>query len=579
VRPPKFGSGSREPIWRASPYDFGRSGLTDGKPESKVTGSESAGNRGLEAFERRAWAQAFAAFREDDAGGRLTAEELERFAIVAQLVGEDEESPRLWERAHQAWLQCADPAGSARCAFWLGLALMERGELSRAGGWLARAQRVLEQSDVDCPERAYLRIPEGLQQLESGDAAAARELFEEIASEGQRFAEADLAALGRLGRGQALVRLGDTAEGATQLDEVMVAVTTGELSPLVAGIVYCAVIEACQEMFDLRRAQEWTAALSDWCDSQPDLVPFRGRCLVYRAEILQLRGAWPEAAIEAQKAFEQLSTPRAQPAVGAAYYCQGELHRLRGALSDADEAFRRAGEWGRRPEPGLALLRLAQGRPDAAATAIRHALDETDEPTLRAPLLAAAVEILLATGDAAGPEKASLELQAIADQIGAPLLSATAARAMGAVAFASGDARSAATELGEALANWLVIDAPYEAARTRVLLADALRALGDEEAAASELEAAHQVFEHLGAGIELRLLGADAQGDAAAHGLTPREAEVLSLVATGMTNRAIAANLTISEKTVARHLSNIFGKLGVGSRSAATAYAYEHDLV
>lgn len=221
---------------------------------------------GLDSFERRAWAEALAALRAADSGSELTAPELERFAVVSALVGEDDESSRQWERAHQAHLTAGEEAGAARCAFWLALGFMERGEFAHASGWIARARRILRQSDVDCAERGYVRIPDGLQQLEAGEALLARDLFEDVAATGERFRDHDLMALGRLGRGQALVRLGDTVEGATQLDEVMVGVTSGDVSPLATGIVYCAVIEACREMFDLRRAQEWTSALSEWCD-------------------------------------------------------------------------------------------------------------------------------------------------------------------------------------------------------------------------------------------------------------------------------------------------------------------------
>ena len=334
-------------------------------------------------------------------------------------------------------------------------------------------------------------------------------------------------------------------------------------------------------MFDLRRAQEWTAALSDWCDSQPDLVAFRGRCLVYRAEILQLRGAWQDATSEAQRAYERLSDPPGQPAVGAAYYRQGELYRLRGEFRRADEAFRQAAEWGRRPEPGLAQLRLAQGRVEDAESAIRRALDEAEDRVTRSALLSAYVEIALAAEDTVAARTAADELAEIADGFGAPLLHAVCAYVTGAVVLAEGDALTSLAVLRDALAAWQALDAPYEAARARVLIASAARKLADEETAEAETQAAREVFERLGAAPDLISLDA-ASGAAPATetgSLTPRELQVLGLVATGMTNRAIAANLTISEKTVARHLSNIFGKLGLSSRAAATAYAYQHDLV
>ena len=543
--------------------------------------SDEAIERGREAFERQAWGDAYRQLTEADEASQLDVDGLELLAVTAQLIGKDDESARVWERAHQERLRRDDAARAARCAFWLGLHFMERGEMARAGGWLARARRILDERQLDCVEQGYLLIPECLQHLEGGDPAAALAKFDEVAAIGERFHDADLIALGRLGRGQSLVRVGQMAEGGTQLDEVMVAVVAGEVSPVVAGIVYCAVIEACQEMFDLRRAQEWTAALSDWCDSQPDLVAFRGRCLVYRAEIMQLRGAWQEATSEAQRAYERLSDPPGQPAVGAAYYRQGELYRLRGEFRRAGEAFRQSAEWGRRPEPGLALLRLAQGRVEDAEGAIRRALDEAEDRVTRSALLPAYVEIALAAEDAVAARTAADELAEIADGFGAPLLRAASAYVTGAVVLAEGDALTSVAVLRDAVAAWQALDAPYEAARARVLIACAARELADEETAEAETQAAREVFERLGAAPDLISLDAASGAAPAAEtgSLTPRELQVLGLVATGMTNRSIAANLTISEKTVARHLSNIFGKLGLSSRAAATAYAYEHDLV
>ena len=437
-----------------------------------------AGPVGIDAFERREWSVAHAELSAADAAGKLSAADLERFAVVTDLIGDEDEGARIRERAHHAWLAADGAPGAARCAFWIGFGLAERGEMARASGWLARAQRVLDEADEDCAERGYLAIPAGLQALDEGNAADALKVFNEVAARGQRFADPDLAALGRLGRGLALVRLGETIEGAAQLDEVMVAVTSSEISPIPSGIIYCAVIEACQEMFDLRRAQEWTGALTEWCESQPDLVPFRGSCLVYRAHIMQLHGKWQEAASEAQRAFERLSEPRPQPAVSAAYYCQAELHRLRGATAEADEAFRSAEEWGRRPEPGRALLRLAEGRVDAASTAIRHALDEASRPLDRVPLLAACVEIMLAAGATDSAASASEELAEVAASVQAPFLEGSALRASAMVELERGEPSLAAERLREALARWRALDAPYEIARTRVVLAGALEALG-----------------------------------------------------------------------------------------------------
>ena len=374
--------------------------------------------------------------------------------------------------------------------------------------------------------------------------------------------------------------MGEVARGVAFLDEAMLAVTAGEVSPITVGTVYCAAIEAFGEIFDLRRAQEWTAALSAWCDAQPDLVPFRGRCLVYRTEIMEFHGLWGDADREARRAQAWLSGPPIEPAIGEAHYRRAELHRLRGKPAEAEHEYREASQWGRRPDPGLALLRLAAGDGIAAAASIRRALDETTGMA-RARLLAPFVEIMLAVGDVAAARSATAELAALADRSGAALLLALAARAEGEVRLAEGDAREALTALRQAAARWQELDSPYESARVRVGIGRACRVLGDADAAELEFDAARRAFAALGAMPDLGRLDRLA-GEGAADrpgGLTGREIEILRLLATGRTNRAIAAGLTISERTVDRHVSNIYTKLDVSTRAAATAWAYEHDLV
>lgn len=537
-------------------------------------------DRGREAFGRQAWGDAYAQLSTADRDRPLELEDLERLAVAVYLLGRDGDTADVLARAHHESLRRGDPARAARHAFWLGFGLLERGDMAQGGGWLGRAGRVLEGQPA-CVEHGYLLLPVALQSLGESDFRSASATFDKIAEIAERFLDPDLVTLARLGRGQALIGMAETERGVALLDEAMVAVTAGEVSPIVVGIVYCSVIEACQGIFDLRRAQEWTAALSRWCESQPDLVPYRGQCLLYRAELMQLHGAWQDAADEARRAHEQLARPPAEPAVGAAIYQQAELHRLRGEFAKAEEAYRQASQHGRRPEPGLAQLRLAQGQIDAAAAAIRRALDEAHDRATRPRLLDASVEIALAAGDIAAATAASAELSEIADTSAAPLLRAMAARAEGAVHLAQGDARGALGALRRAWATWQDLDAPYEAARVRVLIGLACRELADNDTAEMELDAARQVFRQLGARPDLARADALAGKAAtrAAGGLTAREVEVLRLVAAGKTNRAIATSLFISEKTVARHVSNIFTKLGLSSRSAATAYAYQHDLL
>jgi DNA-binding CsgD family transcriptional regulator len=413
-----------------------------------------------------------------------------------------------------------------------------------------------------------------------GDHTTAFETFGQAIEIGERFGNNDLVLLARHGQGRVLVRAGKIADGLALFDEIMVAVTAGEASPIVAGDVYCGVISACSDIFDFRRAQEWTAMLSEWCASQPDVVAHRGECMVRRAEIAQIHGAWGDAMEQLAHARERLTDPPGQPAAGAAFYQLAELHRLRGEFEKAEEMYRTANQLGRQPQPGLALLRLAQRRLDAATAAIRSALDEARDGPRRWRVLGAYVEIMLSANDLSAARAAADEMSKIAEDNPVPFLRAAAAHASGAVRLASGDARGALAFLRRASAGWHELEAPYEAGRTRELVATAHRALGDSDTASMELEAAARAFEQLGAVTDLAridtLTAGAASGPTAV--LTARELEVLRLVATGKTNRAIAAALGISEKTIARHVSNIFLKLDLSSRAAATAYVYRHDL-
>lgn len=537
--------------------------------------------RGREAFGRRAWLDAHAALARADRATPLGAEDLERLATSAYMLGRDEDYLSGLERAHRAHLGDGEALRAVRCAFWLAVTLMLRGETGAAGGWLARAQRLVEREGRDCVERGYLLLPVMFGHEAAGDDDAAIAVAAEAATIGERFGDADLFALAAQSQGTFLVMQGRVAEGLGLLDEAMVAVTAGELSPIVSGLVYCGVILGCQAAYEPRRAQEWTAALTQWCAQQPDMVAFTGRCLTHRAEIMCLHGAWRDALREARRAGERCAQGNNRLARGEAVYLQGEIHRLRGELAAAEDAYRDASRSGREPQPGLALLRLAQGDVDAALAAIRRVAGETAEPARRARLLPAHVEIALAAGDVEEAVRACDELERIAGGHESGMLGALAAHARGAIDLAGGEAGAALVSLRRAAQVWQQLEAPYEAARARALVAVACRALGDDDAAAFELEAARGVFAGLGAAPDLARVETPARPAArgATHALSPRELEVLRLVAAGKRNREIAAELVLSEHTVARHVQNIFAKLRVSSRTAASAFAFAHDLV
>jgi DNA-binding CsgD family transcriptional regulator len=543
--------------------------------------SMSALERGRQALARQDWQDAVAQLCAADTESPLEPEDLEGLASAAYLIGKDSVSSDALSRAHHVWLSRDNAERAARVAFWLVFVLLNKGQHAHASGWLARGRRLLDDGQRDCVERGYMLIPTGLKATMEGDIAGASAIFREAAEIGERFNDRDLMTLGRQAYGRTLINLGSIPEGVALLDEVMIAVTAGEVSPVIVGTVYCSVIEACHEMFDLRRAHEWTAALGAWCALHADVVPYRGHCQVRRAEILQLHGAWLDAIDEASRACEALSAPTDHPALGAALYQRAELHRLRGEFAQAEEQYRRAAQRSRRPQPGLAQLRLAQGNLDLAVSAIGRVLDEARDRRTRPRVLAAYVEIALAARDVARARAAANELRALAEAIGAPLLHAMASHTEGAVLLDERQPRAALTALQRAMAAWRDLEAPYEVARVRTLAGLACRALGDEDSACLELDAAREEFERLGAAPALAWLQevAEPRPCDPAPGLTGREVEVLRLLATGRTNRAIAEELGISEKTVARHISNIFTKLDLSSRAAATAYAYEHALI
>jgi DNA-binding CsgD family transcriptional regulator len=511
----------------------------------------------------------------------LAAEDLELLAMSAYLIARDDEYLGTLERAYNAYLNEGASVRAARCAFWLGLRLLFRGETGRATGWLARSRRLIECEEGDCVEEGYLLVPVVEEQLDAGNSEAAYAIAADACKIGSRFGETDLVAIARHLQGRAWIQQGRVANGLALLDEAMLAVTSGELSPLVTGLVYCSVIDGCQQVFAVNRAREWTAALARWCEEQPEMVSFTGKCLVHRADILQLHGAWPEALAEARRGCERFERGIDPQRPASAFYQLAEMHRLRGEFSAAEQAYRSASTWGMEPQPGLALLRMAQGRIEIAAGAIRRIVSATKEPLHLARLLPAYIEIMLETGEIENARTACQKLEKITNRFDTGLLGAIAAHARGSVALTEGDAQAASGLLRQAFQVWQQVEAPYMAARTRLLVGLACRALGDDEGAGLEMDAARAVFKQLGAAPDLARLECLA-GNAPlghSHGLTQREAQVLRLIATGKTNKLIAGELFVSERTVDRHVSNILTKLSLPSRAAATAYAYQHSLI
>ena len=537
--------------------------------------------RGRDSYAREAWTDAYEALTAADLSAPLGAEDVELLSTAAYMIGRETDYFDLLARAHRAYLDAGRELDALRCALWVGVTLASHGDMGRAGGWLGRAGRLLDRHEGECVERGYMLLPAIFEQEARGNLEGAAATAGEAVAIAERFGDSDLFALAAHAQGHMLVEAGRLREGLPLLAEAMVAVTTGELSPIVSGIVYCGVILACRDAHEIRRAQEWTLALTRWCERQPDLVAFTGRCLVHRAEILQLRGDWADALLEAQRAQERCRQAENDAAAGEACYRQGEIHRVRGDFEAAESAYREASRRGREPQPGLALLRLAQGRTDAAAAAIRRVLDETTAAGMRARVLPAYVEIMLAAGEPEAAGDACGELEAIAEGQEVAAIGALAAEARGRVAVAAEDHRGALAPLRRAAQAWQELDAPYEAARARSLVALACRELGDEDTATLELEGARAVFDELEAAPDMARVDELALTAPAGNpgGLTDRELEVLRHLSAGATNKAIAAELVLSVRTVDRHVSNIFTKLGVSSRAAATAYAHEHHVL
>ena len=536
-----------------------------------------ASSVGAEAFARRDWGEACRLLASAPPD-KLEPADLERLAVCAYLVGRDAAATAAWESAYKRHLAAGSRADAAQCAFWVAFCWMMQGQMAHAGGWLSRTEGAIG-DDFDCPAAGYLLIPALLGALESGGAARARDVAVQAGEIASRFDDRDLAAFSTLGHGQALLALGEEAAGLARLDEVMLSVSSGEVGPITTGIVYCAVILECLQLFDLARAAEWTAALDDWSATQPDLVPYRGQCLVHQSQLQQAAGDWSKAVATVGWACDRLTDPP-HPALGLACYQEAELHRLRGNSTlrptptggPAGAASRRCRGW--RCSTWSAGRWRPRRRPSAersARPASRSSGRRCWPPQWRSSW---------PPGTSRPPTRRRASWHPSPPTRARRRSARWPSRRKDRCCWRRARRRPRSVPLRAASGVWQQLRMPYETAKGAVLLGRGCLALGDRTSAELEFHNARETFCALGAEpdlVALRSLTGDAP--AASGGLSARELQVLAHVAGGKTNREIADVLTISQHTVGRHLENIFAKLGVSGRAAATAYAYEHHLL
>ncbi|HEU0248938.1 MAG TPA: adenylate/guanylate cyclase domain-containing protein [Gaiellaceae bacterium] len=459
--------------------------------------------RGREAAARGSWREAYDLLVAADPA-ELAPQDLELIGEATSWTGPTERCIAARERAYRAYVATDDRRGAARLA----LALVRDHQLAHAGsvaaGWSKRAERLLEQ-EPECPEHGYLARRQGLAAYAQGDLGEARQQLRRALELAQRFGDRDLEALTLHNQGSILIGEGDVEEGWALIDEAAAAAAAGDLRPTATGQVYCWTISACRDLMELRRAGEWTARFEQWCERTSLPGGWRGDCRVHRAEVLRLQGRWTEAEEEAASACDDFREYNAAHGLGMAAYELGELQLRRGDLAGAEEAFRRALESGVEPQPGLALLRLAEGKPSVGLGELDRALAEVlDDRMERARLLPAYIELAVAAGHLDKARGGAEELASLAALFGSDALTATAAWASGIVLLAETDAASAVAPLREAVRRWHRLGAPYEAARARTALAEAYQAIADDDAAVLELEAARSIFERLGAAAATR---------------------------------------------------------------------------
>ena len=529
-------------------------------------------------FERGEWASALDRWVEADPA-TLAGDDLTSAAQAANLLGRMSLSTDLYRRAHEERLADGDVAGAVRCAFHLSIVAGTSGDPSSGAGWAHRAGRLLESLPEGSVEAGYVAIADMFVHLRAGRLDRAVSCADTAVERGRADGDSGLLAMGLVFRGRLSIYGGQVAEGLGLLDESMVEARMGVVEPVTVGLVYCTAIEGCQEVADVDRVAEWTTLLHSWCSHHPDLVVFTGQCSLHRAQILRARGAWTRAVDELDAAIERYERASAVDAVGQAARERGDVQLLLGDLEAAEASYRLGADRGVDPQPGLAELWLARGATEAAAGAVRRVLAETAGGVQRCRVLPGAVRVLAALGDEEAAGAAAGELEELAAAFGTEALQLEAALAAAAASRAAGDALGALPYLRKAHQLAVRLDLPHAAALARVGTGLALVAVGDEDSGRQALDAGRAALVALGARTDLAAMDSLFPARHPPAGLTEREVEVLRLVAAGRSNARVAAELVLSERTVARHLSNIFTKLGVGSRTAAAAWAHEHGLV
>lgn len=528
-----------------------------------------------QAYQRRDWATAYGVLSELRRDHHLDGDDLQMLGDSAWWLGLIRETLEVCEECHERYLAEGQVERAALAALEIGFNWFLRGEPDIGSGWISRARRIL----ANLPEglgHGWLLYMEANEALAAQDFDAALVISGRLQALSAEIGNPVLRCMGLSVEGTVAIRQGEPERGFALLDEAMLPVLAGRIDPGFSGNLYCNMMSLCHDIADVSRARRWTEATQRWCDTFSSAVMFVGICRVHRTQLLRLAGDWERAVSEATAATVELSELNVE-AVAAGYYEIAETHRLRGDLAAARTAYDQAMARGHGGQPGLALLLLAEGRAAEADSTMRRCLAEEIDSFRRARLLAAQVEIACARGDIATGEAAAIELAQVAETYPSEGFLAWAALARGRVLVECGQPDQALAPLRSAISRGEAMGARYDVATARALLGRALSAMGDHHSAAPELEAARAAYATLGASSRVaelcRMTTPTLPG-----GLTPREAEILAAIAEGLSNREVAGRLVISEKTVARHLANIFTKIDVSSRTAAAAWAYQHGL-